>query len=54
MSLLFIAGIALLGLVALYFLVFRRTRAPSQGGRPDQIERPELSGAEQQKHREPQ
>ena len=49
---LFIGGIALVGLVALYFLVFRRTKAPSQGGRPDQIERTELSGPEQQKHRE--
>ena len=40
------------GLVALYLMFFRRTKEPSIGGRPDELERPELTGTEQHKKRE--
>jgi hypothetical protein len=46
-----IGAIVLLLLPALYFLFRRPTKVPSEGGRPDHIERPELTGAEQHKHR---
>jgi hypothetical protein len=40
------------GLVALYLLIFRRTKHPRVEGRPDELERPELRGDEQHKKRE--
>jgi hypothetical protein len=47
-----VGAIVLAGLVALYFLFLRRSRTPREGGRPDRLERPELSGPEQQKRRQ--
>jgi hypothetical protein len=46
-----IGAVVLLLLPAIYFLFLRPTKAPREGGRPDEIERPELTGAEQHKRR---
>ncbi len=53
MNPIFIAAIVILaGAVALYLIVTRRTTRPPQSGRPDSLERPELTGTEQHKHRD--
>ncbi|HVS53486.1 MAG TPA: hypothetical protein VHD62_14115 [Opitutaceae bacterium] len=53
MNPLLIGGVLLVALVALYFLVFRPVKHRAQDGRSDENERPELTGAEQHKRREP-
>jgi hypothetical protein len=43
----------LLIIPALYFIFFRRAKGGSGGDRADPVERPELTGPEQHKRRDP-
>jgi hypothetical protein len=47
-----IGVILAVGLVALFLMVFRPTKAPPVEGRPDELEPHELRGPEQHKQRE--
>jgi hypothetical protein len=47
-----IGAVIVVGLIALYLLVFRRTSVPRKRGRPDELDPPELTGPEQHKKRE--
>jgi hypothetical protein len=53
MNILFITVSILLVIPALYFLFTRRSKGGSGGDRSDHVERPELTGEEQYKHRAP-
>jgi hypothetical protein len=49
---LLIIGAIVAAAVALYFLLKRPVKNRGDGGRPDETERPELTGPEQHKRRE--
>ena len=51
MNPLLIFGVVAVGLIAAYFLFFRSIKAPDQTGRPDRLERPELTGTSQYENR---
>ncbi len=44
--------VAVVVLIGIYLLVTRKPTGGSGGPRPDETERPELTGSEQYKHRE--
>lgn len=52
MNPIFIAAIIIVGLLVLFLFFWWPTKAPREGGRPDKLERPELTGTEQHKRRE--
>ena len=51
MDFLLIVAAIVLGLPAVYWLVARPTKLRKEPGRPDELERPELTGTEQYKRR---